>query len=129
LRILVDTHAFLWAISADQRYQGAMRQAMENGENELYLSVASIWEILIKSGMGKLTLPKPTAEFIAAEMFKNRVRRMGIQASHLAALEKLPPLHKDPFDRMLVAQAKAEGIALVSTDEAFAAYGINIIGH
>ena len=128
MRILLDTHVFLWAILDDERCKGPMREAMRDGQNEIYLSVASIWEILIKSGLGKLQLPKPTASFIASEMFKNRVRQLGIQAPHLAALEHLPPLHKDPFDRMIVAQAKSDRLTIATADTTFQAYRVSLLG-
>ncbi len=128
MRILLDTHVFLWAILDDERCNGPMRAAMRNGQNELYLSVASIWEILIKSGLGKLPLPKPTASFIANEMFRNRVRQLGIQAQHLSALENLPPLHKDPFDRMIVAQAKSDRLTIATADTTLEGYGVQILG-
>ncbi len=128
MRILLDTHVFLWAILDDERYSGPMRDAMCDGQNELYLSVASIWEILIKSSLGKLPLPKPTATFIAGEMFKNRIRQLGIQAQHLASLENLPLLHKDPFDRMIVAQAKSDRLTIATADTSFDAYGVQLLG-
>jgi len=127
MRILLDTHVFLWAILNDERCNGPMREAMRDGKNELYLSVASIWEILIKADLGKLPLPKPTSTFIATEMHKNRVRQLGIQAPHLSALENLPPLHKDPFDRMIVAQAKSDRLTIATADTSFEAYGVQLL--
>jgi PIN domain nuclease of toxin-antitoxin system len=127
VKVLVDTHIFLWAITDDPRLSSAHRAVYLDQANDLYLSVASIWEMLIKAGLGKLPLPTPAADYIAKQMEKNRLLSLTIRISHLAALETLPPIHRDPFDRMLVAQAHAEGIPILSADTDLRKYNIEIL--
>jgi PIN domain nuclease of toxin-antitoxin system len=127
MRILVDTHIFLWAITEDSRLKSARRALFLDAANDLLLSVASIWEMLIKIRLGKLTLPAPAVAFIIEQMDENRIRLLPILVSHLAELESLPPLHKDPFDRMLVAQARAEGMPLLSADPVLRKYDIRVL--
>lgn len=127
MRILVDSHIFLWAITEDGRLSRTHRSHYLNSENELYLSVACVWEMLIKAGMGKLPLPKPATHYVLKQMEQNRIELLPIRPSHLAELETLPPLHRDPFDRMTVAQAKAENMAILSADSELRAYGVEIL--
>jgi PIN domain nuclease of toxin-antitoxin system len=127
LKILLDTHIFLWAISGDARLSGSRQAAYTDEDNELYLSVASVWEMLIKVGIGKLPLPTPAAGYIAKQMEKNRISSLAIRASHLAELESLPPVHRDPFDRMLVAQARSETMPILSADPALGKYDVAIL--
>ncbi len=83
---------------------------MRGNGSQFYLSVASVWEMLIKFGGGKLDLPSPASGFILRQMEKNRIEMLTIRAAHLTELALLPPIHRDPFDRMMVAQARAEGM-------------------
>jgi PIN domain nuclease of toxin-antitoxin system len=126
-RVLLDTHVFLWAITSDPRLSPVHRRIYLDGTRELWLSVASVWEVLIKSGLGKLSMPRPTAAYIMKQMERNRVTLLPIRASHLASLETLPPLHRDPFDRMLVAQANAEGLAILSDDATLRKYPVTVL--
>jgi PIN domain nuclease of toxin-antitoxin system len=96
-------------------------------KNDLYLSVASLWEMLIKSGIGKLSLPVPAAPYLLKQMEKNRLAALGIQYSHLAELETIPPLHRDPFDQMIVAQARAEKMPLMTADPALREYDVSLL--
>jgi PIN domain nuclease of toxin-antitoxin system len=89
--------------------------------------VASVWEILIKVGLGKLPVPLPAASYVQRQMERNRVTSLGIHPRHLAELETLPPLHRDPFDRMLVAQARAEGMPVITGDRTLARYGVRVL--
>ncbi len=98
---------------------------LEEG-NELHLSVASIWEMLIKTGLGKLPLPSPAAEYLEKQMEKNRIALLPIRMAHLSELQGLPPLHRDPFDRMLIAQARAEKMRLLSADARMREYGVDV---
>ena len=127
MKILLDTNVFLWAITDDVRLRKPQREAFMDEGNDLYLSVASVWEILIKTGLGKLPMPLPAANYVHKQMERNRIAPLGIQSHHLAALEELPPLHRDPFDRMLLAQAKSEGIPLMTGDRALRRYGVKLL--
>ena len=124
MKILVDTQIFLWAITGDARLSARQRELYEDPDNELYFSLASLWEILIKVGIGKLGLPQPAAEYLRAQIEKNRLALLTLRFAHMAELEKLPPVNRDPFDRMLAAQARAEGIAVLTADPVFAQYGV-----
>jgi PIN domain nuclease of toxin-antitoxin system len=126
-RVLLDTHVFLWAITEDARLSRTHRRIYMDGASELWLSVASIWEVLIKSGLGKLPVPRPAAAWIAKQMEINRINLLPIRPSHLAGLETLPPLHRDPFDRMLVAQANAESLSILSGDAVIRKYAVQVL--
>jgi PIN domain nuclease of toxin-antitoxin system len=127
VRILLDTHVFLWAITEDSRLSRNYREIYEAESSDLILSTASIWEILIKRGIGKLDLPEPALSYVSKQLEHNRIRRLSIQMHHLAELERLPPVHKDPFDRMIAAQARSEKIPVMSADPAFRGYGLEIL--
>ena len=127
MNALLDTHVFLWAITADERLTEAQRRIFSDGSNGLWLSVASVWEILIKVGLKKLPLPVPATAYVLTQLEKNRIRLLPVRPAHLSELEMLPPLHRDPFDRMLVAQARAEALTILSRDEAIRAYGVPVV--
>lgn len=127
MRVLLDTHIFIWAIMQDGRLSKRHRNIWLDSNVELYLSFASIWEMLIKIGNGKLSLPAPHAKFILRQMDENRVAWLGPRASHFNELELLPPLHRDPFDRMLIAQARAEHMQIASVDAQLRDYGVKFI--
>ena len=127
MRILLDTHIFLWAITSDSRLSPAQRDLFLDHASDLFLSVASVWEILIKTGLGRLPMPTPSTDYIVRQMEKNRIALLPIRVAHLAELETLPPLHRDPFDRMLVAQARAEKMPLLSADAAIRQYPVEIL--
>ena len=126
MRILLDTHAFLWGIVGDQRMS---RQAHDIfvGPSNLSVSVVSIWEILIKVQVGKLVLPLPAGPYIIAKLAENRIETLPINLDHLLAFERLPMHHRDPFDRMLVAQAIEEGLPIVTSDSHFSRYPVEVI--
>lgn len=127
MNALLDTHVFLWAITADERLTEAQRRIFSDGSNGLWLSVASVWEILIKVGLKKLPLPVPATAYVRTQLEKNRIRLLPVRPAHLSELEMLPPLHRDPFDRMLVAQARTEALTILSRDEAIRAYGVPVV--
>lgn len=118
MKLLLDTHIFLWAITDDPRLSKHHRDLYTSPTSELFLSIASLWEVAIKAGLGKLQLPGPATSYLTRQMDKNQVRLLPIQAAHLSELEKLPPLHRDPFDRLLAAQARAEKMPILSGDKA-----------
>ena len=127
MKILVDTHVFLWAITDAPRLSAGQRAMFLDEANELHLSVASVWEMLIKAGLGKLPLPAPATEYLMKQLEKNRIALLPIRVAHLVELQGLPPLHRDPFDRMLVAQARAEKMRMLSVDERMREYGVEVI--
>jgi len=118
LRLLVDTHTFLWWRGDDARLGEAERQAIRDGQNDVFLSAASIWEIAIKHSLGRLEIPEPAS----AAAVRLGFEPLAISFAHAEATALLPPLHRDPFDRMLVAQARAEGLTLVTHDPLIRAY-------
>ena len=126
MKILLDTHVFLWAITAAPRLSAEQREMFLDEMNDLHLSVASIWEMPIKAGLGKLPLPEPATEYLVMQVEKNRITLLPIRIAHLAELQKLPPLHRDPFDRLLVAQARAEKMRMLSADARMREYEVEV---
>ena len=121
-RLLVDTHALLWWLADDPALSAAARAAIADGANEPLVSAASLWEIAIKQSLGKLTVPHDLPETIASEGFAV----LAVDAQHAWRVRELPLHHRDPFDRLLVAQALTQQIPIVTTDPQFAAYGVNV---
>jgi len=126
VKILLDTHVFLWAITAAPRLSAEQREMFLDEKIDLHLSVASIWEMPIKAGLGKLPLPEPATEYLVKQVEKNRITLLPIRIAHLAELQKLPPLHRDPFDRLLVAQARAEKMRMLSADARMREYEVEV---
>lgn len=123
MRLLVDTQAFIWFTAGDTRLSRPARRAMEAPGAELYLSAASVWEMAIKARLGHLTLPKTVGEYVD-EKVRAGLRILPVAAAHAAAVEGLPFHHRDPFDRIIAAQARAERWPVVSADELFEKYGV-----
>lgn len=121
MKLLLDTHLLLWAASEPDRLPEAAATAIADEGNELYFSAASIWEIVIKGGLGRDDF-EVDANLLRRGLVDNGYAELAIASSHAIAVSALPSLHKDPFDRMLVAQATAEGIELITSDERLAAY-------
>ena len=126
MKALLDTHTFLWAISADSKLSPRAQQIF-GGPSDLWLSVASIWEILIKSRSGKLPLPSPVGSYVVKELIKNRIEVLPVSLDHVLKLETLPLHHRDPFDRILVAQSIEEGWPIVTADPQFSLYAVELI--
>jgi len=127
MRILLDTHLFIWWDSEPQQLSAQARALCEDEENVLVLSVASVWEMQIKHQLGKLKLRLPIAELIADQQRDNGIEILSVGLSHVFALEKLPLHHKDPFDRLIIAQANAENIGILSVDAIFKQYEVNLL--
>jgi len=123
-RYLLDTHTFLWAACDDPALSPAARAVFADQDAVLLLSVASIWEMAIKAGIGKLTLGAPLQEIIAAEVPRLRLLVQRIEPSHAMAVQDLPPHHRDPFDRLLIAQCLDADLQILSRDAAMDAYGV-----
>ena len=127
MRALLDTHAFLWWISGDDRLSDRASQAIADGRNEIFVSAASIWEIAVKARLGRLSIPGDPGQFIGGQVVENAFRGLPIVAGHALRLWELPDHHRDPFDRMLVAQAQVEGLALISSDTHVARYDVEVV--
>jgi PIN domain nuclease of toxin-antitoxin system len=123
VRLLLDTHAFLWWLGDDSKLGALSRAAIADGGNSVFVSAASAWEIALKRQSGKLEAPGDIAEWIEQCEFGS----LSIDVSHAVAAAALPPHHKDPFDRMLVAQAQLEELTLVARDDAIDAYAVPVI--
>jgi PIN domain nuclease of toxin-antitoxin system len=126
MRLLLDTHAFLWFVAGQQGLSRRARRALEHREAVLFLSAASVWEMAIKASLGRLSLPETAAAYIAGKL-QTGLQMLPIEWSHAAAVETLPFHHRDPFDRLLVAQAQMEDLSIVSGDPAFPKYGVRVI--
>ncbi len=122
MKLLLDTHAFLWFLLDDERLSLPARTAIGQAEF-LYLSPASHWEIAIKIALGKYALPEPFAQFMTRELADNDMSILPIEINHTSQLTTLPFHHRDPFDRLIIAQALAEELSIVSIDSQFDAYG------
>jgi PIN domain nuclease of toxin-antitoxin system len=122
MRLLLDTHVFLWYVTADARLPNAFGDAIRDPTNEVFLSVASVWEAVIKFGLGKLSLPSPPADYFPRQRAAHRIESLAIDEAALPHLAGLPPLHRDPFDRMLIAQALEHGLTIASLDPVVRAY-------
>lgn len=127
MKALLDTHAFLWWITDDSRLSQAAREFIANPENELFLSAASGWEMAIKTGLGRLEVAEPLTEFIPRALSDNSIQSLPIQMIHTLSVGKLPPLHRDPFDRLLIAQAQVEDIPILTIDEQIVRYAVEVI--
>ena len=127
MNLLLDTCTFLWAISAPDQLSQAAKQALEDGNNRLSLSLASMWEIQIKYQSGQLTLTHTPKETIELGMERHDVDYQSLASTAIWQLQKLPLLHKDPFDRIIIASALCEGMTLVSPDPEIHKYPVPVI--
>ena len=123
MRLLLDTHTFLWFID-DSPQLSQQGKALLEADNELWLSIASLWEITIKLRLGQLTVGMPIEVLMTEHLTRNAIDILPITVAHLIALSTLPLHHRDPFDRLLIAQAMVEQAPLVSADPAFDAYPV-----
>ena len=126
-RYLLDTHCWLWWNSAPERLNPAAYAAIADGRNTLYFSAVSGWEIAIKTALGKLRLPDAPATYVPRRLESNGIQSLPVELRHALAVAGLPPLHQDPFDRLLVAQAQAESLTLICADEAVRQYDVKVI--
>jgi PIN domain nuclease of toxin-antitoxin system len=126
VRILLDTHVFLWLQSEPERV-GAHLELLGDAETERLVSAASAWEIAIKHGLGRLELPEPPATYVPSRIAAIAGRAVPIEVAHATAVASLPPLHRDPFDRLLIAQALALDAVLLTADDAVAAYPVKTL--
>ena len=127
MRALLDTHALLWWISDDPRLPQTVRDIISDRNSEIYFSASGCWEITIKAQLGKITLPDKPDVFLSDQLTLNSFLSLPIQSSHALHVFNLPPLHRDPFDRMLVAQAQLENMPVITSDALISLYPVEII--
>jgi PIN domain nuclease of toxin-antitoxin system len=124
VRLLLDTHVLIWWVEGDPALSVRARRAIADGDNECLVSIASAWEIAIKASLGKLTIRTPFEREFGDMLAANRFSTLPIELAHVARVATLPFHHRDPFDRLLVAQALAERVPIVSADAVFRRYGV-----
>ena len=127
MKILLDTCEFLWLVSGDNRLSAPVALAVRNPQNQVFLSVVSFWEISVKHGLGKLPLPSAPALFVPGQREKHLIASLALDESAITSLGKLPALHRDPFDRMLVCQALAHDLTLASSDPLIRQYPVTLL--
>jgi PIN domain nuclease of toxin-antitoxin system len=128
MRILIDTNIFLWGYAGLGNLSDDVRHLLDDSiSNEIYLSHASAWEISIKYGIGKLRLPDVPERFISDRVKRAGFMHLPITLEHVTQVHTLPPVHKDPFDRLLISQARVEGLTILTGDPHFAKYKINVL--
>jgi PIN domain nuclease of toxin-antitoxin system len=124
MKFLLDTHTFIWYVTNNQKLSLTAQQLINDGNNEILLSIVSIWEIAIKHSIGKLSFELPFEIFISQQLSVNNFDLLNIRVNHLNIVANLPLHHRDPFDRLIIAQALVEQIPVVGTDEVFDSYPI-----
>jgi PIN domain nuclease of toxin-antitoxin system len=124
MRVLLDTHAFLWWVTDDPGLPRRARKVIASASHDILFSLASCWELAIKLSLGKLRLAAPFEKFLPDQLARNGFRELPVTFRHVARVRQLPFHHRDPFDRMLAAQALEDDLAIVSGDPVFRAYGV-----
>jgi PIN domain nuclease of toxin-antitoxin system len=124
MRVLLDTHAFLWAITDDIRMPARVRRSI--AASDCFFSVASIWEVIVKVQSGKMSLPRPVGPFLVSELVSSGVKILPVTLDHVLRVESLHLHHRDPFDRMLIAQSLEEELPVVTTDPLFKKYPVEL---
>ena len=129
MKVLLDSHVLLWMIFDPERLPLSVMGVLRDESNELHVSIVSIWELAVKVGIGKLTLPNASTRYLVQQLPLIGAQLLTVTEAHIFALEALPSLqqHKDPWDRMLVAQAIEEGMTLLTSDKKMSAYGARIM--
>jgi PIN domain nuclease of toxin-antitoxin system len=127
MRILLDTHIFLWFISGDSQLSTDVRDAIRAPDNEVYLSAISVWEAIVKYQLGKLPLPEHPEMYLPKQRDLHQIASLALDERSVMQLAKLPPLHRDPFDRMLICQALQHGLTIATVDLAVRAYPVSVM--
>lgn len=128
MKLLLDTHIFIWYVRNALELPETARSAIRDPGNEIFLSVVSLWEAIIKFQLGKLPLPEPPQTFLPRMRDQHMIRSLSVDEGSVLQLAALPPIHRDPFDRLLICQAVQHGLTIVTADPAFAAYGVSLLG-
>lgn len=127
MKFIADTHAFIWFVTDSPQLSPQAKSLFESPENERFLSMASVWEIAIKTQLGKLSFSKPLEQFLPEQIALNYVQLLDISLSHALKVATIPLHHRDPFDRLIVAQSLIESLPVLSSDTALDAYGVKRI--
>lgn len=127
MRALLDTHTFLWWNTDDPRLSWTARETIADGRNEIYLSVASAWEIAIKAARGSLILPQPPEQYVSDRLRLHRLAVLTIHLRHALHVYDLPMIHRDPFDRLLIAQSQLEDLPLLTADPEIKQYDVTVV--
>jgi PIN domain nuclease of toxin-antitoxin system len=127
MKLLLDTHSFLWFIEGNLNLSNTARSLIEDEGNQRLLSIASLWEMAIKVSMNKLTLQTAFTNLVIQQVYGNAIEVLEIRPEHLDVLAKMPFHHKDPFDRLIIAQSIAESIAVISKDGEFGKYPVTLL--
>jgi len=127
LRALLDTHVFLWWMAQDPRLSEVAVEAVSDGNNELLFSAASGWEMAIKAGLGKLRMPGDLGAYLSAQLSENAVGVLPVSLRHATGVARLPGHHRDPFDRLLISQALAEDLPIVTADPLITEYPVETV--
>lgn len=127
MKILVDTQCFLWSFLDPSRLSETARKVLTDGMDDLFFSAASSWEIAIKAGIGKLRLPEPPEDYVPPRILRAGMTVLDIMHAHALRVYALPPFHKDPFDRLLVAQAAAEDLTILTADPQIGRYSAPVL--
>ncbi len=126
MKALLDTHTFLWAIAQEEKLSRRAQQ-IYTGSTDLWLSVVSVWEILIKVQAGRLPLPEPAGPYLVKKLAKDKIEVLPVTLNHVLRTESLPLHHRDPFDRLLIAQSMEEGWPIITADPLFSRYPVEVI--
>jgi len=127
MKLLLDTHIFLWYIRRDRKLSDDFRDSIRNPANEVYLSVVSLWEAIIKYRIGKLSLPQAPEIYLPIQRERHRIASLVLDEASVSQLANLPELHRDPFDRMLICQAIEHGLTIVTVDQALRVYPVTVL--
>jgi PIN domain nuclease of toxin-antitoxin system len=127
LKILLDTHCWLWMLVTPEKFSPSALEILESTDHDLFLSAASSWEIAIKYALGRLPLPQPPSEYVPDRIIRSGVTGLPVEHRHALAVADLPSHHRDPFDRILIAQAIVESLPILTADPQLSRYGIEII--
>ena len=127
MRFIIDTHIFLWALTDDAKLRKKARLLVEDVDNQLVLSIASLWEMAVKVSIGKLEQKRTFAELVEVGVRGKGIGLLSITPEHLDAVVTLPLHHRDPFDRLIIAQGIAEALPILTNDEVFAAYPVKLL--
>lgn len=127
MKVLLDTHIFLWFINGDTQLSPHIRDAIRDPDNAVYLSAVSIWEAVVKYQLGKLPLPEPPETYLPKQRDRHQISSLALDEHSVVQLAQLPALHRDPFDRMLICQASQNGLTLATVDTAVRAYSVSLL--